>query len=103
MKKRDSDKNPFEKKNLVKLAPAAVVIAAVAAAGVQAGSSGKEVTSETREVVKSQDLESLLKTAYSYEAADDEAEEESLLKTGKTHHQLLQRKKLPKFQRKKVV
>ena len=83
MKKRDSDKNPFEKKNLVKLAPAAVVIAAVAAAGVQAGSSGKEVTAETREVVKSQDLESLLKTAYSYEAADDEAEEESLLKAGK--------------------
>ena len=83
MKKRDSDKNPFEKKNLVKLAPAAVVIAAVAAAGAQAGSSGKEVTAETREVVKSQDLESLLKTAYSYETADDEAEEESLLKTGK--------------------
>lgn len=83
MKKRDSDKNPFEKKNLVKLAPAAVVIAAVAAAGAQAGSSGKEVTAETREVVKSQDLESLLKTAYSYEAADDEAKEESLLKAGK--------------------
>lgn len=83
MKKRDSDKNPFEKKNLVKLAPAAVVIAAVAAAGAQAGSSGKEVTAETREVVKSQDLESLLKTAYSYEAADDVAKEESLLKAGK--------------------
>ena len=83
MKKRDSDKNPFEKKNLVKLAPAAVVIAAVAAAGAQAGSSGKEMTAETREVVKSQDLESLLKTAYSYEAADDEAKEESLLKAGK--------------------
>ena len=83
MKKRDSDKNPFERKNLVKLAPAAVVIAAVAAAGAQAGSSGKEVTSEAREVVKSQDLESLLKTAYSYEAADDDAEEESLLKAGK--------------------
>lgn len=83
MKKRDSDKNPFEKKNLVKLAPAAVVIAAVAAAGAQAGSSGKEVTAETREVVKSKDLESLLKTAYSYETADDEAEEESLLKAGK--------------------
>lgn len=83
MKKRDSDKNPFEKKNLVKLAPAAVVIAAVATAGAQAGSSGKEVTAETREVVKSQDLESLLKTAYSYEAADDEAKEESLLKAGK--------------------
>ena len=83
MKKRDSDKNPFEKKNLVKLAPAAVVIAAVAAAGAQAGNSGKEVTAETREVVKSQDLESLLKTAYSYEAADDDAEEESLLKAGK--------------------
>lgn len=83
MKKRDSDKNPFERKNLVKLAPAAVVIAAVAAAGAQAGSSGKEVTAETREVVKSKDLESLLKTAYSYETADDEAEEESLLKAGK--------------------
>ena len=83
MKKRASDKNPFEKKNLVKLAPAAVVIAAVAVAGAQAGSSGKEVTAETREVVKSQDLESLLKTAYSYEAADDEAKEESLLKAGK--------------------
>ena len=83
MKKRDSDKNPFEKKNLVKLAPAAVVIAAVAAAGAQAGSSGKEVTAETREVVKSKDLESLLKTAYSYETADAEAEEESLLKAGK--------------------
>ena len=83
MKKRDSDKNPFERKNLVKLAPAAVVIAAVAAAGAQAGSSGKEVIAETREVVKSQDLESLLKTAYSYEAADDEAKEESLLKAGK--------------------
>ena len=83
MKKRDGDKNPFEKKNLVKLAPAAVVIAAVAAAGAQAGSSGKEVTAETREVVKSQDLESLLKTAYSYETADDEAKEESLLKAGK--------------------
>ena len=55
----------------------------MAAAGAQAGSSGKEVTAETREVVKSQDLESLLKTAYSYEAADDEAKEESLLKAGK--------------------
>ena len=43
MKKRVSDKIPFEKKNLVKLAPAAVVIAAVAAAGAQAGNSGKEV------------------------------------------------------------
>lgn len=93
MKKRDSDKNPFEKKNLVKLAPAAVVIAAVAAAGAQAGSSGKEVTAETREVVKSQDLESLLKTAYSYEAADDEAEEESLLKAGKNTSSASSKKK----------
>lgn len=59
------------------------LLLAVAAAGAQAGSSGKEVTAETREVVKSQDLESLLKTAYSYEAADDEAKEESLLKAGK--------------------
>ena len=100
MKKRDSDKNPFEKKNLVKLAPAAVVIAAVAAAGAQAGSSGKEVTAETREVVKSQDLESLLKTAYSYEAADDEAKEESLLKAGK-NTSTSSKKKTSKISKKK--
>ena len=101
MKKRDSDKNPFEKKNLVKLAPAAVVIAAVAAAGAQAGSSGKEVTAETREVVKSQDLESLLKTAYSYEAADDEAEEERLLKAGKNTSSASSKKKTSKISKKK--
>ena len=101
MKKRDSDKNPFEKKNLVKLAPAAVVIAAVAAAGAQAGSSGKEVTAETREVVKSQDLESLLKIAYSYETADDEAEEESLLKTGKNTSSASSKKKTSKISKKK--
>ena len=101
MKKRDSDKNPFERKNLVKLAPAAVVIAAVAAAGAQAGSSGKEVTAETREVVKSQDLESLLKTAYSYEAADDEAEEESLLKAGKNTSLASSKKKTSKISKKK--
>ena len=101
MKKRDSDKNPFEKKNLVKLAPAAVVIAAVAAAGAQAGSSGKEVTAETREVVKSQDLESLLKTAYSYEIADDEAEEESLLKAGKNTSLASSKKKTSKISKKK--
>ena len=101
MKKRDSDKNPFEKKNLVKLAPAAVVIAAVAAAGAQAGSSGKEVTAETREVVKSQDLESLLKTAYSYEAADDEVEEESLLKAGKNTSSASSKKKTSKISKKK--
>lgn len=101
MKKRDSDKNPFEKKNLVKLAPAAVVIAAVAAAGAQAGSSGKEVTAETREVVKSQDLESLLKTAYSYETADDEAEEEGLLKAGKNTSSASSKKKTSKISKKK--
>lgn len=101
MKKRDGDKNPFEKKNLVKLAPAAVVIAAVAAAGAQACSSGKEVTAETREVVKSQDLESLLKTAYSYETADDEAEEESLLKTGKNTSSASSKKKTSKISKKK--
>ena len=101
MKKRDSDKNPFERKNLVKLAPAAVVIAAVAAAGAQAGSSGKEVTAETREVVKSQDLESLLKTAYSYEIADDEAEEESLLKAGKNTSSASSKKKTSKISKKK--
>ena len=101
MKKRDSDKNPFERKNLVKLAPAAVVIAAVAAAGAQAGSSGKEVTAETREVVKSQDLESLLETAYSYETADDEAEEESLLKAGKNTSSASSKKKTSKISKKK--
>ena len=100
MKKRDSDKNPFEKKNLVKLAPAAVVIAAVTAAGVQAGSSGKEVTAETREVVKSQELESLLETAYSYETADEETEEESLLKAGKNASSS-SKKKTSKISRKK--
>lgn len=91
----------LKKKNLVKLAPAAVVIAAVAAAGAQAGSSGKEVTAETREVVKSQDLESLLKTAYSYETADDEAEEESLLKTGKNTSSASSKKKTSKISKKK--
>ena len=91
----------LKKKNLVKLAPAAVVIAAVAAAGAQAGSSGKEVTAETREVVKSQDLESLLKTAYSYEAADDEAEEESLLKAGKNTSSASSKKKTSKISKKK--
>ena len=102
MKKRDSDKNPFEKKNLAKLAPAAVVIAAVAAAGAQAGSSGKEVTAETRDVVKSQDLESLLKTAYSYEEADDEEEEESLLKASKkTTSSSSSKKKTSKTSKKK--
>lgn len=85
----------------MKLAPAAVVIAAVAAAGAQAGSSGKEVTAETREVVKSQDLESLLKTAYSYETADDEAEEESLLKTGKNTSSASSKKKTSKISKKK--
>lgn len=85
----------------MKLAPAAVVIAAVAAAGAQAGSSGKEVTAETREVVKSQDLESLLKTAYSYEAADDEAEEESLLKAGKNTSSASSKKKTSKISKKK--
>ena len=100
MKKRDRDTTPFEKQTLVKLAPAAVVIAAVAAAGAQAGSSGKEVTAETREVVKSQDLESLLKTAYSYEAADDDAEEESLLKAGK-NTSASSKKKTSKISKKK--
>ena len=101
MEKRDSDKNPFEKKNLAKLAPAAVVIAAVAAAGAQAGSGGKEVTAETREVVQSQDLESLLKTAYSYEAADDEAEEDSLLKAGQNTSASSSKKKTSKISKKK--
>ena len=36
MKNTDNNKSPFDKKNLVKLAPAAVVIAAVAAAGLPA-------------------------------------------------------------------
>ena len=67
----------------------------------KAGNSGKEVTAETREVVKSQDLESLLKTAYSYETADDEAEEESLLKTGKNTSSASSKKKTSKISKKK--
>ena len=59
------------------------------------------MTAETREVVKSQDLESLLKTAYSYEIADDEAEEESLLKTGKNTSSASSKKKTSKISKKK--
>lgn len=59
------------------------------------------MTAETREVVKSQDLESLLKTAYSYETADDEAEEESLLKTGKNTSSASSKKKTSKISKKK--
>ena len=59
------------------------------------------MTAETREVVKSQDLESLLKTAYSYEAADDEAEEESLLKAGKNTSLASSKKKTSKISKKK--
>ena len=59
------------------------------------------LTAETREVVKSQDLESLLKTAYSYETADDEAEEESLLKAGKNTSSASSKKKTSKISKKK--
>lgn len=59
------------------------------------------MTAETREVVKSQDLESLLKTAYSYEIADDEAEEESLLKAGKNTSSASSKKKTSKISKKK--
>ena len=76
--KKDDNKHPFDKKVLGKLVPAAVVIAAVAA-GVNSGSEGNSITTEIKNIVDSQDLGSLLKTAYfseDTENSSDVAEEE---------------------------
>lgn len=71
MKKLDNDKHSFDKKTLVKLAPAAVVIAAVAAAGVQIKGEVTNTAAEAKSIVKSQDITSLLNTAYFSEETEE--------------------------------
>lgn len=78
MKKLDNDKHSFDKKSLVKLAPAAVVIVAVAAAGVQTKGEITNTAAEAKSIVKSQDITSLLNTAYfSEETEAGETKEDS--------------------------
>lgn len=74
MKEQDK-KHTFDKKSLTKLAPAAVVIAAVAVSlpQLQDASADTDVKNET--VIKSQDIEGLLKTAYFYEETEEADEE----------------------------
>ena len=72
MKKTDDNKNHFEKKNLVKLAPAVVVIAAVAAAGAQNMDAKTSQTADEKSIVKSIEVENWLKTAYTYEEEDED-------------------------------
>ena len=76
MKEQDK-KHTFDKKSLTKLAPAAVVIAAVAVSlpQLQDASADTDVKNET--VVKSQDIEGLLKTAYFYEESEEAEETDS--------------------------
>lgn len=71
MKNTDNNKSPFDKKNLVKLAPAAVVIAAVAAAGTQIMGVKPQTATEEKTIVNSQELGSWMKTAYSDEDEDE--------------------------------
>ena len=72
MKKTDDNKNHFEKKNLVKLAPAVVVIAAVAAAGARNMDAKTSQTADEKSIVKSIEVENWLKTAYTYEEEEEE-------------------------------
>ncbi len=76
MKEQDK-KHTFDKKSLTKLAPAAVVIAAVAVSlpQLQDASADTDVKNET--VIKSQDIEGLLKTAYFYEESEEAEETDS--------------------------
>ena len=83
MNKLDNDKHPFDKKTLVKLAPAAVVIAAVAAAGVQAKGEITNTAAEAKNIVKSQDITSLLNTAYFSEETETEGTKENSVTTAK--------------------
>ena len=53
MKKTDNNKNHFEKQNLVKLAPAVAVIAAVAAAGTWSMDEKSSQTADEKSIVKS--------------------------------------------------
>ena len=75
--KEQNKKHTFDKKSLTKLAPAAVVIAAVAVSlpQLQDASADTDVKNET--VVKSQDIEGLLKTAYFYEESEEVEETDS--------------------------
>lgn len=72
MKKTDDNKNHFEKKNLVKLAPAVVVIAAVAAAGAQNMDAKTSQMADEKSIVQSIEVENWLKTAYTYEEEDED-------------------------------
>ena len=73
MKKTDDNKNHFEKKNLVKLAPAVVVIAAVAAAaGARNMDAKTSQTADEKSIVQSIEVENWLKTAYTYEEEDED-------------------------------
>lgn len=101
--KKDDNKHPFDKKVLGKLVPAAVVIAAVAA-GVNSGSEGNSITTEIKNIVDSQDLGSLLKTAYfseDTENSSDVAEEEKSEDTKKIHPKR-KAQKSPKARKKAV-
>ena len=71
MKKQDKKDFP-DRKNYIKLLPAAAVIAAVAVTGVQgkAGSTQK-VQSESADVKDAEELTGLITTAYSYEDFSD--------------------------------
>ena len=82
MKKQDKKDFP-DRKNYIKLLPAAAVIAAVAVTGVQgkAGSTQK-VQSESADVKDAEELTGLITTAYSYEDFSDGTS--SSAKTGKT-------------------
>ena len=87
MKKTDDNKNHFEKKNLVKLAPAVVVIAAVAAAGARNMDAKTSQTADEKSIVKSIEVENWLKTAYTYE------EEEEILKNNENQSSSSKKKK----------
>ena len=75
--KEQNKKHTFDKNSLTKLAPAAVVFAAVAVSlpQLQDASADTDVKNET--VVKSQDIEGLLKTAYFYEESEEVEETDS--------------------------
>lgn len=71
MRKQDK-KNFPDKKNYIKLIPAAAVIAAVTVTGVQGKTgSSQKVQSESADVRNSEELTGLLETAYSYDDFSD--------------------------------
>ncbi len=72
MKKQDNNKKSFDKKTLVKLAPAAAVIAAVAVTGAQIRGAQRDTVIENESAAGSEDLKGLLKTVYSYISGEEE-------------------------------